>query len=66
MAKDTVSALWKTHARSKDVVAKNVGRNVLRGTSQAFVTQKEFVNILNVLMKLTVVSSKFFVFEIDV
>ena len=56
MAKDTVSALLKTHAQSKDVVVKNVGRYVLRGTSQDCVTQKGFVNILNVLMKLTVVS----------
>ena len=56
MAKDIVSALLKTHARSKDVVAKNAGRYVLRGTLQDYVTRQEFVNIPNSLMKLTVVS----------
>ena len=51
MAKDIVSALLKTRVRSKDVVAKNVGSYVLRETSQDSVTQKEFVNIPNVLTK---------------
>ena len=64
MVKDIVSAQLKTHARSRDVVAKNVGRCVLRGTSPDCVTQKECVSIPNVLMKLTVVSSKFYEFEI--
>ena len=51
MAKDIVSALLKTRVRSKDVVAKNVGSYVLRETSQDCVTQKECVNIPNVLTK---------------